>query len=981
MINQTIIQRQSVGKVAKYYSDGADDYYAKEGDAMAWHGKGAKELGLEGKEVTQEDLRRILDGQIDKKTRMRRYTTDQTKERMAYDLTFSAPKSVSVQALVGGDKAILQAHDDAIKAVLEEVERLTAARQTENGKTSVEMTNNMVAATFRHELSREQEPQLHTHLVIMNMTQREDGKWRSLMNDFIFEQAGHLGTVYDAALARGLEKQGYQLRYDEKGNFNLAHFTPDQVKAFSSRKDQIDEALEAKGLDRETATAKERNEASLSTRKRKKEIVDRQALHESWKDKAREVGIDFSKREWAGPAAEKGKSFAKPEFVTKPREYYADEAVKFAVASLSERQTNNPERTILSAAMKHGIGKVTAKEAREALERQVKRGDVIKGEPILRATNLKGDNGKAISMTPTMWVNYMMEQGKSRKDAHALVEKGIQSGRLVIAARNYTTKKALDREKTILNIEARGRKTLKPIVSKREVDRHLKTGTHSAEQKQAIHNVLGSKDRFIGVHGFAGVGKSHLTKPVKDLAEEKGMTVRALAPYGGQVKALQSEGLKAQTVASFLKARDKKIDGNTLVIVDESGVIPARQMQRLMEEIEKHGARAVFLGDTQQTKAIEAGKPYDQLISAGMSVSYVTEIQRQKANPELLKAVQFAAEGDTSKSLDSFDQMKAVREIAEPSDRHKQIAEDFAKLDAGERRDTIIVTGTNASRKEINTLVRRELGLEGQGTHFDLLNRLDTTQAERRFSRYYAVGAVVVPEQDFRQFGLERGKQYQVLDTGPGNLLTVKGEDGATHSFDPSKAQLSVYGIERSELATGDSVKITRNDKGADLANGDRFTVLFHDKETNTLTLEANDGSGRQITLSAHDRMFVALDYASTVHSAQGKTCQKALLNLDSKSKTTVKEVYYVGVSRAKLQTTIYTDNLGNLPSAIQRDTYKTAALELTPEKKENKSWLDKLRTLVSKNHNSEKNKEGSDKTKTNEMEKGKEKEKDGMSR
>ncbi|MGV4858548.1 ATP-dependent DNA helicase, partial [Acetobacter senegalensis] len=435
--------------------------------------------------------------------------------------------------------------------------------------------------------------------------------------------------------------------------------------------------------------------------------------------------------------------------------------------------------------------------------------------------------------------------------------------------------------------------------------------------------------------------------------------------------------LKAQTVASFLKARDKKIDGNTLVIVDESGVIPARQMQRLMEEIEKHGARAVFLGDTQQTKAIEAGKPYDQLISAGMSVSYVTEIQRQKANPELLKAVQFAAEGDTSKSLESFDQMKAVREIGEPSDRHKQIAEDFAKLDAGERRETIIVTGTNASRKEINTLVRRELGLEGQGTHFDLLNRLDTTQAERRFSRYYAVGAVVVPEQDFRQFGLERGKQYEVIDTGPGNLLTIKGEDGTTHSFDPSKAQLSVYGIERSELATGDSVKITRNDKGADLANGDRFTVLFHDKETNTLKLEANDGSGRQITLSAHDRMFVALDYASTVHSAQGKTCQKALLNLDSKSKTTVKEVYYVGVSRAKLQTTIYTDNLKNLPSAIQRDTYKTAALELTPEKKENKSWLDKLRTLVSKNHNSEKNKEGYDKTKTNE----KEKEKDGMSR
>ena len=130
----------------------------------------------------------------------------------------------------------------------------------------------------------------------------------------------------------------------------------------------------------------------------------------------------------------------------------------------------------------------------------------------------------------------------------------------------------------------------------------------------------------ISAHGYAGTGKSYMTMAAKELLESQGLKVTALAPYGTQKKALEDDGLPARTVAAFLKAKDKKLDEKSVVFIDEAGVIPARQMKQLMEVIEKHNARAVFLGDTSQTKAVEAGKPFEQLIKAGMQTSYMKDI-------------------------------------------------------------------------------------------------------------------------------------------------------------------------------------------------------------------------------------------------------------------------------------------------------------------------------------------------------------------
>ncbi|EBW1823254.1 conjugative relaxase, partial [Salmonella enterica subsp. enterica serovar Typhimurium] len=185
MLNITTITRQRVDKVVDYYADGADDYYAKDGNAMQWQGAGAEELGLTG-EVEQKRFAKLLDGKVtDDISVMRKTANSESKERLGYDLTFSAPKGVTLQALVNGDKRIIEAHDRAVTKAIEEAERLALGRFTVNKKTHVENTNKLIVGKFRHETSRELDPDLHTHAFVMNLTKTSDGKWRSLTNDGI----------------------------------------------------------------------------------------------------------------------------------------------------------------------------------------------------------------------------------------------------------------------------------------------------------------------------------------------------------------------------------------------------------------------------------------------------------------------------------------------------------------------------------------------------------------------------------------------------------------------------------------------------------------------------------------------------------------------------------------------------------------------------------------------------------------------------
>ncbi|EFN4685938.1 conjugative relaxase [Escherichia coli] len=920
MLTHKVLTRQDIGDVAAYYGDGADDYYAKEGEASAWQGNGAAELGLTG-EVDDKRFRELLAGNIGDGQRILRMSNREgTKDRIGIDLTFSAPKSVSLQALVAGDAEIIKAHDRAVERALALAEARAQARHKIDGKTRIETTGNLVIGKFRHETSRERDPQLHTHAVILNMTKRSDGQWRALKNDEIIKATKYLGAVYRAELAHELQRMGYQVRHERDGMFELAHMSREQIAAFSQRSAQVEARLAEKGLTRETATTGEKQLATMQSRS-KKVATERAELHKEWQERAKDVGIDFGRRDWIGHD-KKGREATPAEHATGEA---AKRAVRYAINHLTERQSVMDERELVDTAMKHAVGAARLEDIQKEISRQTETGYLIREAPRFRPGGQVGPTDEP-GKTRAEWIAELTTKGMKSGEARERVDSAIKTGGLVPIEPRYTTQTALEREKRILQIERDGRGAVVPVIAAEAARERLASTNLNQGQREAAELIVSATNRVVGVQGFAGTGKSHMLDTAKKMIEGEGYHVRALAPYGSQVKALRELNVEANTLASFLRAKDKNIDSRTVLVIDEAGVVPTRLMEQTLKLAEKAGARVVLMGDTAQTKAIEAGRPFDQLQAAGMQTAHMREIQRQK-NPELKIAVELAADGKASSSLE---RIKDVTEIKDHHERRAAVAQAYIALKPDERDRTLIVSGTNEARREINQMVREGLGTAGKGIEFNTLVRVDTTQAERRHSKNYQIGHVIQPERDYAKTGLQRGELYRVLETGPGNRLTVVSErDGQKIQFSPmTHTKISVYQPERAELAVGDMVRITRNDKHLDLANGDRMKVVAVENQKVTVT----DGT-RNVELPTDKPLHVDHAYATTVHSSQGLTSDRVLIDAHAESRTTAKDVYYVAISRARFEARVFTNDRAKLPEAIARENIKTAAHDLARER------------------------------------------------
>lgn len=922
MLSHKVLTRADLNEAGRYYADAGDDYYTKDLDASAWHGKGAESLGLEG-EVDRARFQQLLAGQVKNGIEITRSAIrNDAKERIGIDLTFSAPKSVSIQALVGGDARIIKAHEEAVAETIKHAETLAQARMKTGGRAAVVDTGNLVVASFRHETSREQDPQLHTHAVVLNVTKRADGQWRALRNDNIIKSVTYLGAHYRAELATRLHAMGYELRQGRDGMFELAHISRDQLKAFSERSAAIEAALEAKGIDRASATGAEKQAATMQTRPRK-EHAEREELWQRWQDTASKAGIALGAPEKGAGDREAGQR-AVVAIDRHATAQAADKAVRYAVNHLTERQAIVKESQLIDVATKHGMGRVTVPAVREAMARLTEKGTLIREAPVYRAAD---DLRSTVTRSREGWIEDLANSGIERRQAAAQIDAGIAGGRLIVAERRFTTPSALSLERSIANTERDGRGAVTAVLGAEAGRAQLAAaGTMLNErQREAAIGMLASTNRVLGVQGLAGTGKTTMLSAAKALAEGQGYRMVAVAPYGSQVKALQAEGFEARTVMAFVRAKEKGLDDKTILVIDESGVMPTRLMERTLREAQTAGARVVLVGDSGQTKAIEAGKPFERLQATGMETIKLDEIIRQR-DPQLKSAVEDAAIG---RSTSALAKIADVAEIKDDKERWSKIVDDYAALPEADRRDTLIVSGTNEARQAINALVREAEQRVGTGEQYDTLIRRDTTQAERRYAKNYHIGDVIQPERTYPSIGLERGQTYRVVDATPNNRLTVERGDGERVTFSPKVFnRLSVYEPERKELAVGDRVRITRNDAGLDVANGDRFTV----KAATAAEIVLNDGK-RDLRLPADKPMHLDYAYASTVHSAQGLTSKNVLYEANSHSPTTSREVFYVAISRARERALIYTNDASKLPEAVARPTQKHAAQELVRER------------------------------------------------
>ncbi|MES3022795.1 MAG: MobF family relaxase [Pseudomonadota bacterium] len=933
----------SSSRGAESYYENEDDYYTEEDHKGLWEGKGAALLELGGG-VDRETFKNLLDGvlpngqQIRKRMTHKQGTGKESAPRLGIDFTFSAPKSVSIAALLNNDAAIVRAHDHAVRSAIAMLESKALARKKLKGVSHRQSTGNLVVAAFRHDLSRSQDPQMHTHAVVMNLTRREDGQWVALTNDEMLKNVKLIGAYYRSQLAKNLRQEGYAIRTTRDG-FEMSSVSDQAIEIFSKRSKDIEAVLATRGLDRARASSALKQSITTGTRPKKID-ADRAALRTEWAAALAGANVDIRQA-----AAEPGRAMAGD----KPDAISARRAVDFAIEHLAERQGIFTRGELLERAVMRSLGSFELIEAE--LAHAGRDGRLVSELPLYqdaksfskeqqRASKFQGEQfhgaDRGDKLTRTSWIALTMAKtGMAQAAAEHLVEASIADGRLVQAEGRFTTTSMLTTERAVLGIEALGRGTVAPIKNLREAEALLCGGGLNPGQQAAAALILTTQNRVVGIQGYAGTGKSHMLTAAVDaikaetakVAQSQGFTVIGIAPYASQNKALLDLGMQSQTLASFLvrKADQEKLSPKTIVFLDESSVVPAHQMLEIMKLTQAAGARLVLIGDIKQTQAVESGKPFEQLQEAGMSTAHLTEIVRQRT-PALKSAVVSAAGGHIDAALQKLNS-RTVEIVGETS-RHRQIAEDYAALSGAERQRTLLVAGTNAARQSINAMVRSSLRLsdEHQVATYD---SVDMTRAEKKMASSFTAGQFILLEGATGQ-GLAKRAYYEITHVDDrANQLTVRDNAGAVTTVNPAKLRaLSVFSRQTVSLARGDWIRVTRNNTPLGLANGERFQV----GAINKTGIQLSNGT----VLSRAEPLHMQHGYAVTVNSAQGSTTDRVMIEANTKSLTSNRAVFYVAISRPRHELTIYTDSRAKLADTMVREPKKFAALELRGPEQEN---------------------------------------------
>jgi len=916
------------GEALQYFSK--DNYYTEHQglDESEWFGKGAAALGLEGK-VDKQAFFEALNGNFEGQELGRYVKNEKTGEperehRPGIDVTFSAPKSVSVIAEISGSREVREAHEGAVKAALGYIEReLSNTRQMGNGELRKVQTGNITAGMFRHNTSRDLDPQTHTHAIIMNATKREDGEWRSLTNDEIYKAQRVIGAIYNAELADRLQSLGYELhRTDDRGNFEVSGITREQIEHFSQRRMGMESAMAERGIDIDQATPQQKEAAALATRARKVE-VDHVEMIAEWKQRAKDVGIDFDAIHQQAAANREQGGVMRDDRLT------GREAMEFAAAHLIEREAVVSKNELMRTAIEHGAGRVSPREVEKAF-------------------------------------NVLAEKGQ-------LVE--LPDG-------NFTTEKMLGSEQwsidQVRETKNHGGLMLGPTaVAEKIAGIEQRQGfAYTTGQREAISTVMTSSDRFVAVQGLAGTGKTTMLEGLNELARESGYTVRGMAPTGAASKVLAKEtGINTDTVHMFM-IKERELQKNIefaqqyapdfkrqkeLWVVDESSFLAQSQKARLDYMANKAGAKVVYLGDKLQLQGVEAGKPFELAQTHGIETANMTEISRQKT-PELKAVVDTLTGRDelqpgerltnialknNARAFAAMDKAGMVKEVNEKGkDVITELVKDIVALPKAERDRTMVITAYNKDRQAINEGVRAGMKEKGElaanEQQREILEAKGWTRAVIKEAQYYRPDDVVRFGRAYKALGVEKGDYLTVAKTdAPRGVVMLAKADGALIAWEPRKNNnVEVYQAQSRALAAGDLIRITRN--GGEFKNGEvaRVTGLRGDQATVELR-NGKEATPQQIDLAQNKHWDHA--YASTVHASQGATLHRTMFHIrapeaanaqkESKELQQMAKVFgdrsfYVGTTRASHELQIYTNNKAVAAKAITGKQDKTSAIE-----------------------------------------------------
>src|SRR6266545_967604 len=614
------VAKLSPGQEAYYersVADGIDDYYAGRGESPGvWAGQGAAGLELAGV-VGEGELGRLIAGRHPRTSTLLR--THAPKKRITierinpangersleekelapvagYDLVFSPPKCVSLLHALGSDDvrhAVDQAHLAAWQAALSYLEReACVTRRGKNGRIREHGTG-FVAAAYQHRTSRAQDPHLHTHVIVANMTKApSDGAWRALDGEPLLKHYRlAAGYLYQTQLRHELTRSlGVEWQQPRQGMAELAGIPERALQAFSQRRAQLLDHLEQQGSSGFYAA----KVAALATRERK-EPVDLRRLCLEWQARAAEHGL--GRRELK-------------RLLQRTIEHEPDER---DVAAIAARLLGPDGLTEKRSTFTRAQAVMNWAEAHTA------------GAPADRVLSLAEHFLANEQVTPVA---------------------PASPGRPAV----YSTAELLRHERVALELAEHGRNADAPSVSPTTIARVLRERGRELAPEQAalLRSAASSRDRIVCVVGHAGAGKTSALAALADAYQHEGHPTIGAAPSGIAAANLAAQtGIQCGTLHRLLHETRQAggLPARCLLIVDEAGMADTRSLTRLLFQLERAQGKAVLVGDPAQLSPVGPGGLFTALVHRHGAIE-LGDNHRQRSEPER-KALTFLRDGDS----------------------------------------------------------------------------------------------------------------------------------------------------------------------------------------------------------------------------------------------------------------------------------------------------------------------------------------------
>ncbi|MEQ8470036.1 MAG: MobF family relaxase [Marinoscillum sp.] len=842
-----------------------EGYYLKDDISSFWSGKTAQILGYEGKVVTQDDFASFARNEYPE-TKNRITPRNALNRRSGFDLTFSAPKSVSVALSILGDERIENAHKLAYKAAMAHVEHDMQTQQNSRFARGYEQTSNILYAPFDHYTTRPCEvikdgkklyisdPQLHTHCYMMNFTHsKENNRFQALEIGNIHALAPFYESIYHSILSKELNKAGYQTRLTPD-RFEL-HIDKPILERFSNRSKDIEKYAKDNNITDPAKLA----ELGTKTRHAKGKALKESELKQHWIDR-------LSKSELDHLNTLRGKSFERPKPVS------PEIAVDMALNHLLERNSVAQEKRVIAEALRLSYGDLLYEDIATELGK--------------RDNILKSEDGT---------ISYV------------------------------TTKEIVQAENKMQSLAVAGKGMQKPV----NPNYKIKCPFLSKEQGKAIKDTLSSNDQVTILKGAAGVGKTTCLVEIREAAQVQGLPVFATAPSSAAVSVLREKGFDADTIAGLLTKPDsyKQFEKGVL-IVDEAGMCGVETMSSLLSLGTQAKSRVILSGDTRQLHSVEAGDALRLLQNrTKLQTTHINQIIRQK--PELFrKAIKAMSEGNSLKGYQALDKIGAVKEIPELDQRLSQMCDEFVKSKS-QGRSALMVSPTNYETDLINILVREKLKkkgmIKGKEHVFETLKNLSFTEVQKQHPVNYQQDNHVIRFVK-HQPGFKAGSHHVVVKTDQRGKVQVKDLSSGQISTLPLERSENwqVYQQTKTHLMKGDSIQITNNmrtTEGNKINNGNVYRIKNINK--NGITLDNGKTIPKDIYHMKHS-------YCSTVHGVQGKDCQDVFISMSDMSFAATNEAsLYVAASRGSEHVSLFTSSKDDLKKAIQKSSKRISATEI----------------------------------------------------